>query len=362
MKINKKQLEAAKLLEGALNGDIQATSKLVEGISTSDIPVQLTPTLSRIALKNYEDVEKVWTQWAGREVVGDFESNPYYNFEWGDDVVERNTGGKNFVSGSLPHIPEYAEYPVLDLKATEQALQTRKSGVQIKFSWESLILSRNFNLINRVFGEFGRRAAFLENEEATRPLVTESGLNVVNFNDGNQNILAGNPSLTLDALEAAVEALNNQTYNGRRLPSPSRYVLVVPRSLEIQARRILAINEVQQVQGAGTADELRWVSGNPIAGKFDLVVNDYISSIAGSEADSFWFILPAPNNSVLDPTVVNVFLAGHETPRVFVQKTTNSTPEDGAFIDDSFSTKTRHVVQGGFISPYGTLFSAGTGN
>ena len=362
MKINKKQLEAAKLLEGALQGDTRSVSALVEGISTSDIPVQLTPTLSRIALNNYEGVEKIWTKWAGRETVDNFESNPYYNFEWGDDTVERNTGGKNFVSGSLPHIPEYDEYPTLTFTASEQALQTRKSGAQIKFSWEALRLSRNFNLINRVFGEFGRRAAFLENEEATRPLVTESGLNVVNFNAGNQNILSGNPALTLDALEEAVEALNNQTHNGRRLPAPGRYVLVVPRSLEIQAQRILAINEVQQVQGAGTADELRWVSGNPIAGKFELVVNDYITNIAGSQADGYWFVLPAPGNGVLDPTVVNVFLAGHETPRVFVQKTTNSAPEDGAFIDDSFSTKTRHVVQGGFISPYGTLFSDGSGS
>lgn len=362
MKINKKQLEAAKLLEGALQGDTRSVSALVEGISTSDIPVQLTPTLSRIALNNYNTVEKVWTDWASRYTVDNFESNPMYNFEWGDDVVERNTGGKNFVSGSLPHIPEYDEYPVLNLQAAEKTIQTRKSGAQVKFSWEALRLSRNFNLINSAFGEFGRRAAFLENEEATRPLVTESGLNVVNFNAGNQNILTGNPALTLDALEAAVEALNNQTYNGRRLPAPSQYVLVVPRSLEIQAQRILAVNEVQQVQGAGTADEIRWVSGNPIAGKFKLVVNDYISSIAGSQADGFWFILPAPGNNVLDQTVVNVFLAGHETPRVFVQKTTNSAPEDGAFIDDSYSTKVRHVVAGDMVSPYGTLFSDGSGS
>lgn len=357
MKINKKQLEAAKLLEGALQGDTRAESALVEGISTSDIPVQLSPTFQRIALNQYEGVEKIWNKWADRLVVNDFESQPYYDFAWGDDTVEPSTAGKEFVSGSLPHIPEYDEYPALNLTATDRTIQTRKGGVQVKFSWEALLRNRNFNLVQRAFEEFGQRAAFLENEEATRPLVDANGLNAANFNVTNQNILAGNPSLTLDALEDAVEALANQTYNGRRVRG-GRYVLVVPRTLEMQARRILSINQVTEVDGAGTESELRYVSANPVAGKFELVVNDYITDIAGSAADNYWFILPVPGSQP-NPSVVNVFLAGEESPKVFVQKTTNSDPSEGAYIDDSYSTKTRHVVAGGFILPAGTLASTG---
>lgn len=360
MKITKKQLEAARLFEGALNGDIRASNALVEGISTSDIPVQLSPTFQKIALNEYEGVEKIWTQWASREVVDNFESQPYYDFTWGDETVEPSTAGKDFVSGSLPHIPEYDEYPTLTLAASDRTLQTRKGGVQVKFSWEALKRNRNFNLINRAFEEFGQRAAFLENEEATRPLVNGQGLNTNNFNVANQNILAGSPALTLEALEDAVEALANQTYNGRRVRS-GRYVLVVPRTLEMQARRILAVSEVTEVEGAGTENELRYVSGNPVAGKFELVVNDYITDIAGSAADGYWFVLPVPGSQP-NPSVVNVFLSGEETPKVFVQKTTNSAPEEGAFIDDSYSTKTRHVVAGGFLLPAGTLFSSGEGS
>src|SRR5699024_10837072 len=126
--------------------------------------------------------------------------------------------------------------------ASDRTLQTRKGGVQVKFSWEALQRNRNFNLVNRAFEEFGRRAGFLENEEATRPLVTGQGLNATNFNEDNQNLLPGNPSLSLDALEAAIEHLATQTYNGRRVRS-GRYVLVVPRTLEMQARRILAIDQ-----------------------------------------------------------------------------------------------------------------------
>lgn len=357
MKITKKQLEAARLFEGALGGDLKATNALVEGISTSDIPVQLSPTFQKIALNQYEGVEKIWTKWAGREVVDNFESQPYYDFTWGDETVEPSTAGKEFVSGSLPHIPEYDEYPTLTLAASDRTLQTRKGGVQVKFSWEALQRNRNFNLVNRAFEEFGQRAGFLENEEATRPLVTGQGLNATNFNEDNQNLLPGNPSLSLDALEAAIEHLATQTYNGRRVRS-GRYVLVVPRTLEMQARRILAIDQITEVDGAGTENELRYVSGNPVAGKFELVVNDYITDIAGSAADNYWFILPVPGSQP-NPSVVNVFLSGEETPKVFVRKTTNSAPEEGDYIDDSYSTKTRHVVAGGFILPAGTLVSTG---
>ena len=360
MKITKKQLEAAKLFEGALNGDMKSTNALVEGISTSDIPVQLSPTFERIALNQYEGVEKIWTQWATRYKVDTFESQPFYDFTWGDETIEPANAGKNFVSGSLPHIPEYDEYPTLTLAATDRQIKTRKGGVQVKFSWEALQRNRNFNLVQRAFEEFGQRAGFLENEEATRPLVTESGLNTANFNADNQNLLDGNLPLSLEALEAAIEQLGTQTYNGRRVRG-GRYVLVVPRTLEMTARRILSIDQVTQVEGAGTENELRYVSGNPVAGKFDLVVNDYITDIAGSAADGFWFILPVPGSQP-NPSVLNVFLSGEETPKVFVKKTTNSAPEEGDFIDDSYSTKTRHVVAGGFVLPAGTMVSDGSGS
>src|SRR5690625_5367032 len=115
MKITKKQLEAARLFEGALNGDIRASNALVEGISTSDIPVQLSPTFQKIALNEYEGVEKIWTQWASREVVDNFESQHYYDFTWGDVTVETSTSGKDFVYGTFSHSPVYYAYPTFTM-------------------------------------------------------------------------------------------------------------------------------------------------------------------------------------------------------------------------------------------------------
>ena len=57
--ITPRQLEAAKLLEGALRGDKMDKLKLQEGIATSDLPELLVPTLNKILLDNYQDQPKV---------------------------------------------------------------------------------------------------------------------------------------------------------------------------------------------------------------------------------------------------------------------------------------------------------------
>lgn len=358
-----RQLEVAKLFKEALEGNTTAKHALAEGISTSDIPVQLTPTLSAVALGAFNEVEKIWTKFAGKEVLADFESSPYYSFVWGDGDIEPAIAGIKHIEGGLANVPEYGEYPVLRFSASEVSISTRKSGVQIKFSWESLHRTRNFQLLKKTFVEFGKRAARQEDIEATGVLVTSAGINAANFKAGNLNIATGNPALSMAALEAAFEQIATQTHllggSGELISPPSQYNLVVPPSLEAVAKSILDVKEVTVVETDGTT-ETRTVKGNPVAGKIaNVIVNPYITKIAPS-ATATWFLLP-PVGSMPNPAVVNVFLEGEESPKVFVRKTTNSAPEDGDFTDDSYSTKTRHVVAGAFIDPAGTLVSNGSG-
>ena len=363
MDLTTKQVQAAKWLKEALEGNVDSKHKLAEGISTSDIPVQLTPTLSYIALGAYNEVIGIWPDFASREVVQDFQSNPYMSFEFGDEDIEAATAGIRHIEGGLANIPEYDEYPVLRLTASEFSISTRKNGVQIKFSWESLYKTRNFGILKRTFEEFGKRAKRTEDIEASKILVNATGINTTHWKAANQNVLAGNPELSMDALEAAFKAVALQTgKNGVRITAPAKYNLVVAPSLATVAAQILAVTEIEvQVTGAG-GKVTKSKTGNPVAGKIGKVVeNTYLPQIAGATADKAWFLVPVPG-STPNPAVVNVFLEGEEGPKVFVQRTTNSAPEDGAFIDDSYSTKTRHVVAGGFIDPAGTIASNGSGS
>lgn len=361
MTINKKHLEAARLLEGALEGDIRAANRfseslqygLKEGISTSDLPTALAPTLSRLALNDYAEQEKIWSAWAGREVLPDFDTQEYYSLTpWGDQDVEPSTAGDTFYSGGLPTVPEYGEYSRLRFDASAKGLRLKKGGVAVQFSWESLLNPRNIGRIPRAFAEFGRRAAVKEDHEATKPLLDFTE----NFIAGNGNVLAGAPALSIEAIEAAIEAISNQTYNGRQVTVPSSFALVVPQSLEFTARRIQAIDSVETVTTVGDT-ETRMRSANPVAGKFTTVVNPYLTQLGGTATG--WYLIPKPG-STPNPSVVNLFLQGHERPEIFVKRTTNSAPEDGSFENDDYETKVRHVVTGAFIEPAGTMFSAGT--
>lgn len=362
----KRQLEVAKLFAQAISGDANAKHTLAEGISTSDIPVQLTPTLSAVALKSFNETPQIWKDFAAREVVSDFESSPFYSFVWGDQDIEKSTNGVEHIEGGLALIPEYGEYPVLRFTASDVSVVTRKNGVQIKYSWEALYKTRNFNMLRRTFEEFGRRAARTEDIEATRVLVTAAGVNSANFNGANQNLATANPPLSYESLQAAFEQIAGQTQvlggGSGRITVPSQWVLVVPPALAVTADQILAITgqETSVVNGTETVVT---TAGNAVKGRIaKVVVNNYLTQIDGSaNADTTWFLLPAVG-TMPNPAVVNVFLEGEEGPKVFVQKTTTGNPEDGAFIDDSYSTKTRHVVAGGFIDPAGTLVSNGSGS
>lgn len=349
IRFNEKQQRAATLLQEALSGDKSAQNRLIEGISTSDLPVQLAPALSAIAFNNYQDRTKIWTEWASRETFDDFRPTEYMNFAWDhtDPDVEPTTAGYTHYDGGLPVVPEYGEYPVIRFEASGQSLKIHKSGIQIQFSWESIVNNRDFSILRRVPAEFGRRASVQEDVEATRPL-----LSAANFSVANNNLATGAEwALSYDSLKAAREFIGNQTYNGSQVTPAARYKLLVPTALVPTAEAIkqLQSREVVTVNGDVTT---RDVYGNEVAGWFDIVENPYLTGLGG-QADQ-WYLIPTPG-STPNPNVINGFLAGQETPKIFVKSTTTSNPEDGDFTDDSYSTKTRHVVTGGFIRPEGTF-------
>lgn len=364
--ITPRQIEAAKLLEGAIRGDRQDKLKLQEGISTSDLPVQLAPTISKIMLANYAEQPKVWSSFAQKLVVDDFRPQQYMNLAYEDEGLDNE--GDTFRPGSLPTVGEYDEYPTAGwFSFSEAEFSVKKAGSRIRFSWESIVNDGNISLLERLPLELARKAAGKEDEEVTKQLVTSTGLNTANFNSGNQNVIAGNPALSLESLEAAITAANVQTYNGRSITPLSRFVLVIPQALELTAKKILAIQQVRTEVTAGDT-VTSTVAGNPIASSIQIVVNPWIKKIYNNAAaDSFWFLLPVPSDT-LNPGVVLGFLRGYETPELRVKANGGlylgggSVPaREGSFDNDDFEMRIRHIATGGFLLPTGTIGSTGAG-
>jgi hypothetical protein len=363
--ITTRQVEAAKLLEGALRGDRRDKLKLQEGISTSDLPIQLAPVINKILLQNYDATPKVWSSFATRLVVDDFRKQQYLNLRYEDEGLDNQ--GDKFREGSLPTVGEYDEYPTAGwFSVTESDFSVKKAGQRVRFSWEAVVNDGNISLLERLPIELGLKAAGKEDEEVTKQLVSSSGLNTANFKSGNNNLFTGNGALTLDNLEKAIEAANLQQYNGRLIQPVSRFALVIPRALELTAKKILAVQTVETSNTVGSI-LTKTITGNPIGSQVEIVVNDWITKI-NSGAGAYWFLIPVPS-ATLNPSVVLGFLRGFEAPELRVKAAAGQSfgggavPEAyGSFDNDDWQMRIRHIATGGFFIPAGTIASTGAGS
>jgi hypothetical protein len=360
-----RQVEAAKLLEGALRGDRRDKLKLQEGISTSDLPIQLAPVINKILLQNYEATPRVWDRFATRLVVDDFRKQQYLNLRYEDAGYDNQ--GDQFREGSLPTVGEYDEYPSAGFfSVTEADFAVKKAGQRVRFSWEAVVNDGNISLLERLPIELGLKAAGKEDEEVTKQLVSSSGLNTANFKSANNNLFAGNGALTLENLEKAIEAANLQQYNGKLIQPVSRFALVIPRALELTARKILAVQTVETSNTVGSI-LTKTITGNPIGSQVEIVVNDWITKI-NSGAGAYWFLIPVPS-ATLNPSVVLGFLRGFEAPELRVKAAAGvalgggDVPENfGSFDNDDWQMRIRHIATGGFFVPAGTIASTGAGS
>jgi hypothetical protein len=363
--ITPRQLEAAKLLEGALRGDRMDKIKLQEGIATSDLPELLVPTLNKILLEEYAATPRVWDQFATRLVVDDFRPVTFQALKY-DDAGEDNQGDA-FREGSLPTVGEYDEYPTAGwFSVTEQTMQVKKAGQRIRFSWESIVNDGQIGLLERLPIELALKSAGKEDEEVTKQLVGVSGLNTTNFKSANQNLLSGNPTLTMESLEDAIEAANVQTYNGKQITPVTQFALVIPRSLEMTARKILSVQEVRTESTVGSIATTT-ISCNPIGSQVTIVVDDWLTKV-NSGAGNYWFLIPVPGQQ-LNPAVALGFLRGYEAPELRIKSNGGMyigggevPAREGSFDNDDWEMRIRHIATGGFIVPAGTMASTGAGS
>lgn len=357
--MRKEEYDASCLLNEALNAEgyalTKATNKLREAISTNKFPVYLAPALNGILLKEYEKQISNWREYADEEEVMSFEAQPFYELELDDTDVPGSKDGQAFHKNGLAAVGELDAYPAASLKSSVTKIATRKNGLVVKFSWEALKNGR-IDLVKRTMKDLAFRAAQEESFAAASVLVDSNGVNAQNFKAANSNILTGNPGLSLEGLEKALDFMATVAYDGSRLVMPAQYNLVVPTALARRAEQIMAIREVRT-----TVDKTETITTNPIVGKIAKVVEvPELGVIGGAAADKSWFLIPV-KGSLPNPTVANVFLSGEKKPRIFVKSNTDMNPEDGDFLDDSYQTKVRHVVAGAMLKTIGTLASNGTG-
>ena len=364
MLLTTEQVKQAKLFAESLAGNQRAQVTFAEGFTTSDVPIELTPTFNAILRKTYDAVPDIASGISVTEQTPDFDSPTWYSFAWGDKDVDPNYGGEKFMSGSLARIPEYAEYPTIRLGAESVSLSTVKGGIRVELSWETIIRTRKYNLVQKIFAEFGRRSARYRNFEATIPYFNQDGLNTANFNLANGNVTADNWELNRENVLSALEIIRNQKDpKGNTISAPTSYKLVVGRGLASVAQGIVDIDRIDVEVSvtdpvSNDVTVTKFSQPNILKGQVEVFVNPYMDELNPTEASTTWFLIPNGSWSG-EPNVVLWVLEGYPDPYVDVRKT--AVNESYAFSNDTYETKVRYALAGSWLFSQGTFGSTGKG-
>lgn len=356
-----RQREAGELYLRARSGDMKAKHKLVEGISTSDLPTLLQPAINVEFLANYADYPTVWQNIVDETI----ESPTLGNIEFGgfDLSTEDLLGdhdGDTFVGMGLPGVGEYGEYPAINFTTEQLQAELRKNGVRLRISWEAVVNSGRIDFIGRSTAAFARYAAEQEDVKLAKEFVSTAG--VINTSFGT---ISGNPVLSLEALQNAKSQGGAVTIGGRPA-GPTSWTLVTTPGLDETARNLLAITQVTRTD-ASTGDVYETTTGN---GNVNHVGFNALAAVGNyttpGAVDDAWFLV---GRGGARPTFAQIFLEGYRAPLISIKDSGHMSLAGGSvpsrlgnFEIDDIETRGRHVVGAAAVTPELVLASDGSGS
>lgn len=372
MKISQERLDhVTDLIEHALDGDPRAqgeikreikNSELEESHSTSDFPSALKSITQAATLDQYAQIESVYTQYTRPYNVNNLRPQAFYSLLVDNsNMVTANGGVPNIVEqpGGLPRIPELTEFPTFSFAASESSFGVAKYGARVNFSFE-MLLNDEWGVLETLPTQLATLARNQEDIVATEVLASPTGPNALFFNAGNGNLLANNPALTVDSLDAAINSIKTRKFNGNPVTVGSM-ALIVPPALERTARRVTSISEFLVTDTNGTYN-----IANPVSG-VQVIVNPWLPIIDKSASvNTTWYLVPV-GSAGIRPAIVFSKIRGRETPELRIESATGdylgggAVPgREGSYVNDDISFRVRHFVGSAGIAPEVVAVSKGT--
>lgn len=336
-------LEAAKTFKAGLTGGFRAKANLQEAFTTSDFPKLLAPALGVETLDLFKAYTPEWQGIADTGSVPDFDTKKYVSLHDLDEFED---------------VAQGEEYKGSALVESEYEMSVGKTGKVIGLTWE-LNLSRNWTSLAKLPERLSSAARKTEDAKVFGALLDPKG-------GPSKKLFTGvsapaNVPLTYENLRAALSALRlREGYDGELIDA-SQFNLVVHPALKDTADGILAITEVQTVEGGTTVKTTNAVRGsiNSVVAPRALAKYD-----TGNKAATTWYLLPVPGSG--NPAIVKVGLDGHEEPDIRVNNTQGLQagggqvdPVQGSFKDDTIWYRGRHVTGGAALMPYAAYASLG---
>jgi hypothetical protein len=343
--------EATRLVEGVIKGRIPSW-RLQEAMTTSDFSILFGDIIDRQMLARYEHTPVMWQSVAKRSTVRDFRRVKRYTLDGGE--------------ATLSEVKQQGEYPAASLADGEYEYAVAKHGRRLPLSWETFI-NDDLDALSDIPTRLANAARFSEERFVTALFASSSGPNSTFFSSGHENIVTGNPALSVSGLTTAFTVLASQTDTDNNPIYINAVVLMVPPALKVAAMNILNATELLSAAGGGDGtgnDQLR--VANWLRNLVTLVDNPWLPIIDTTSGNTGWYLFADPN--VGRPALEVGFLRGHEQPELF-QKTPNAVrvgggtvdPLDGDFETDSVDHKVRHVFGGTLMDYRSAVASSGAG-
>lgn len=373
----KRAVEFLRLKREAETGHPVAMGRLREAVSSGDFPLLFQSISQASMLGQYAELPQQWPTFSVRTTVPDF--RPARMVRWdtmaGQAQSTDYSGGAERHVRALPRIPELSEYPVFNLTTEGTDYFVNKYGARFPFSWEAF-MNDELRVLSQLPTEMARWARDTEDVLTTGVLATSVGPNPDFFNTtenfGGQspagNYVEGNPGLTLDALERAINQIGMRTVAGRQV-RVQNFVLLVPPSLALSAQEIAQGTTYLKVRQLPDGTEMRQNISSPVAGRFTVVESPWLPLIdASANAATTWYLVPAGGQTDRGPAIVTAFLRGHETPEVRVMGDTGRalgggelSPFEGSFSHDDVQYRVRSTIGAAGIDTSAVAVSLGTG-
>lgn len=349
----RKLAEAAKLIGNVVAGRAPLYY-LKEALGTSDFPILFADVLDRLMLAQYQGAPSSWSMYIRRRTVTDFR-----------EVKRRFVEGAN---GVLQPVKPQGEYQDVGLSEGEYGYRVGKFGATLALAWEAII-NDDLDTFKDIPEFFGLGAARTEELFATNLIADENGPHAAFYNAGNGNLLTGNPLLSVASLQDAMTVLMTQKDAKGGPIVVQGMVLVVPPHMEPTAQNIVRATQIEFTENGGTSGQ-KLITPNWMNTRIKVAANYFLPFVAttGTVGQTCWFLFADPNATVGRPAAEMGFLAGHETPEIFMKlsnqvRVGSSTPNmmDGDFETDATAYKVRHVLGGTRMDPKATVGSKGTG-
>lgn len=354
-----RQIEAGKRYFAALEGDLKSKHFLQEGISTSDIPALLQPAINVNFLTRYATAPTVWNQIAEEETFPVLGQLSFGDFDIDASTLPPENDGKTYVNGGLPGVAEYGEYPAATFTTTQLNASLRKNGLRIRVSWESMMKTGDFRILDRAAAKFALYAAREEDLSLAQQFVTTAGaVNATNFPAGRQITTTGLQDLDIPALQNALQLSQNAMQAGGKY-GVSGWKLVYGIGLSQIVNQIF--NSTGTIRRTIGNDQIE-LSIASITGGVTPVLFDALGAVGGATVAPFWFLIPDGPR----PAFIEGFLEGHRAPLISVKDSGHfalsggAVPaREGSFDEDDIQTRVRHVVQAAAVDLTGALYSDG---